>query len=174
MTPYFEDSTVTIYHGDSREIANSLGRFDAVEMAVMFYRGEWNSIRRSTPMVDGKPRASAGFNRGAGPSHFGEMEKGEKYVYGNKRIQRSVIQVRSCHGTAEHPTQKPEGIIRPLIEYSVPPGGKFIDLLLGSGASLLAAKQLGRMAVGIEVSEKFCEIAARRISECLPIAYGGR
>lgn len=78
---------------------------------------------------------------------------------------RSVITVRSCHGRAVHPTQKPLGIIAPLIQYSVPSSGLVLDPFMGSGSSLLAALELRRRAIGIEIEEKYCEIAANRLSQ---------
>ena len=42
---------------------------------------------------------------------------------GGPRLQRSVMRVRSMHGSAEHPTQKPHDILQPLLAYACPPGG---------------------------------------------------
>lgn len=78
---------------------------------------------------------------------------------------RSVIFARSCHGYADHPTQKPEEIIVPLLKYSVPVGGTVIDPFCGSGSTLSAARNIGRSAIGIEIEEKYCEIAAKRLSQ---------
>ena len=77
----------------------------------------------------------------------------------------SAIYVPSCHGYAQHPTQKPLGILSPLITYSCPPGGLVLDPFMGSGSTLVAAKQLGRRAVGIEAREDYCEIAAGRLQQ---------
>jgi len=84
---------------------------------------------------------------------------------GGPRLQRSVQQVRSRHGKALHPTEKPLGILSPLIAYSCPPGGTLLDPTCGSGSALLAAKELGMKAIGIEVSKEFCRVAVNRLRQ---------
>ena len=64
-----------------------------------------------------------------------------------------------------HPTQKPLGILTPLLRYSCEPGGLVLDPFMGSGSTLVAAKSLGLQAIGIEIEEKYCEIAALRLSQ---------
>jgi site-specific DNA-methyltransferase (adenine-specific) len=76
-----------------------------------------------------------------------------------------VLQVRSCHGNAVHPTQKPIGIVEPLLRYSVAPGRAVLDPFAGSGTTLVAAKSLGLAAIGIESDERWCEIIAGRLSQ---------
>lgn len=78
---------------------------------------------------------------------------------------RSVIYAPSCHGYAEHPTQKPVEIIDPILRYSVPTGGIVLDPFMGSGTTLIAAKSLGLRAIGIELQEKYCEVAAKRLRQ---------
>jgi site-specific DNA-methyltransferase (adenine-specific) len=78
---------------------------------------------------------------------------------------RSVLQVRSTHGYAENETQKPIGIIAPLIAYGCPLGGTVFDPFMGAGSVLVAAKLAGCRAIGVDVREDQCEIAARRCSQ---------
>jgi site-specific DNA-methyltransferase (adenine-specific) len=83
---------------------------------------------------------------------------------------RSVLRVRSTHGYAEHPTQKPIGILEPLIAYSCPPGGLVLDPFAGVGSTLVAAKNLGRSAIGIEIQGKYVAAAERRLAqEIMPL-----
>ena len=80
-------------------------------------------------------------------------------------MMRSVLYARNCHGYAEHPTQKPFEILQPLIEYSCPVGGTIYVPFAGCGSELEAARQLGRKAIGVEVREEYCAIAAKRLEQ---------
>ena len=152
----WEKHNGSIFHAD---------RFRRVhEFAVQFYRGAWESIYRA-PVYTNDATART-LRRKRRPAHSGHIEA-SAYASrdGGPRLQRSVIRVRSMHGTATHPTQKPEGIVRPLIEYSCPPDGMVLDPFMGSGTTLRAAKDLGRKAIGIEIEERYCEIAAKRMAQ---------
>jgi len=77
---------------------------------------------------------------------------------------------RGAGSTWVHPTQKPVPLMRFLIEKSSQPGDLVLDPFMGSGTTLRAAKDLGRKAIGIEIEEKYCEIAAKRLSqEVMPL-----
>lgn len=140
-------------------------RFKRVhEFAVHWYRGEWGKLHLEVPTRPGIGKITV--RRKQRPPHAGEIAD-STYTSedGGPRLMRSVLEVRSEHGRAVHPTQKPLGIISPLIRYSVTPGGLVLDPFMGSGSTLLAARQLGRRAIGIEISEEYCEAAVRRLGQ---------
>jgi len=134
------------------------------EQAAHFYRGAWGAVYKA---VQTTPDATKHTMRRKGrPPHMGEIGDGN-YASddGGPRLMRSVLQVRSMHGTAIHPTQKPEGIVRPLIAYSCPPGGVVLDPFAGSGTTLAAARSLGCIGMGIEKDASYVQAAIERLSQ---------
>ena len=214
VTPYYTDESVTLYHGDCREVpewltadvlvtdppygiawpsgsmhtagkqmrvANSvqgdenLDARDAVltawgtKPALVF--GSWRQPRpRGTAhrLIWYKRQADPGFRTAA----FYPAEE-EVYVLGagwvGKPIQNVLVTNERRTGatglvaTVGHPTPKPVSLMERLI-VKCPPG-VIADPFAGSGSTLVAAKQLGRKAIGVELDERYCEIAARRLSQ---------
>ena len=64
-----------------------------------------------------------------------------------------------------HPCAKPMGAMRWMVGKGTLEGETVLDPFMGSGTTLVAAKNLGRKAIGIEIEEKYCEIAASRLSQ---------
>lgn len=88
--------------------------------------------------------------------------------YGNlsARLRKgSVLRSLRAHSGAvkHHPTEKPVDILRQMIESSSVMGETVYDPFAGSGSTLIAAALEGRRAVGCEIDERYCEIAAKRL-----------
>ena len=64
-----------------------------------------------------------------------------------------------------HPTQKPVALLKWVLSLPWIPDGSVCDPYIGSGTTLRAAKDLGRQAIGIEIEERYCEIAANRLRQ---------
>ena len=83
----------------------------------------------------------------------------------------SVLNVPRLNATAvkSHPTEKPVLLLRQLIESSSCIGETVLDPFMGVGSTLKAAEIEGRNAIGIEIDERYCELAVKRLGqEVLP------
>jgi site-specific DNA-methyltransferase (adenine-specific) len=138
------------------------------ELCAQFYQGAWGDTYKCPQYT--QDATSRTVRRKARPAHMGNIGSSAYESHdGGPRLQHSIIKVRSCHGYAQVPTQKPIGIIEPLVRYSCPSGGTILDPFVGSGSTLAVSKALGRHAIGIDIEEKCCEIAASRLSRPLPV-----
>ena len=138
-------------------------RFKRVhEIATHWYRGDWRTVHHEITRERGNPTKRSGSAVHATTPHTGRHNPHRSEDDG-LRIPRSVLKVRSMHGRALHPTEKPLGILAPLLEYTCPEGGLVVDPFAGSGSTLDAARQSGRRAIGIEANEEYAEAAARRL-----------
>ena len=73
--------------------------------------------------------------------------------------------IGAVRGRRVHPTQKPLSLMKWCIDNYSSPGDMILDPFMGSGTTLLAAKDLGRRAIGIEREEKYCKIARDRLAQ---------
>jgi len=207
MKPYYQDDTVTIYHGDCREVLPTLEPVDLV-LTDPPYGIDYQSSRRIewqrkaklhgdddfplwlfdvlTPDIAmfvwcrwdvllelPKPKSFIVWDKGnhsmGDLNHeFGRQWEGCAFYPGaNHRFLFRPVDVIRCKRVAPeqlvHPTEKPVGAIIPLIRSH--PSKSILDPFMGSGTTLRAAKDLGRKAIGIEIEEKYCEIAAKRMSQ---------
>ncbi len=149
-------------------------RFKRVhELAAHFYPSStpWAEVYKAPQFT--RDATARQVRRKTRPTHTGEIAASSYVSHdGGPRLMRSVFRARSCHGHAEHPTQKPVAVLLPLIEFSTPPGGLILDPFFGSGSTGRAAKDCGRRCVGIELSRRNCEIAVRRMAQGA-LALGG-
>ena len=93
-----------------------------------------------------------------------------------RQLWRGMIQRGEENGTARlHPTQKPVALMSWCIDRArLTHGALILDPYSGSGTTLIAAYRLGHRAIGIEVSEAYCEIAANRLrQQVLPLEAAG-
>ena len=79
------------------------------------------------------------------------------------RIMHGGVVNADGHSKRVHPTQKPIKLMERILQL-YPQAKTTVDPFVGSGTTLVAAKQRGRKAIGIEIEEKYCEIAAKRLS----------
>jgi DNA modification methylase len=71
-----------------------------------------------------------------------------------------------------HPAVMPVELAARAIRFSTWPGETVLDPFAGTGTTLLAARLLGRRAIGVEISERYCELAATRLAQgCLELGF---
>lgn len=216
MTPYYEQSGVTIYHGDCRKVMgewagcrigqatfdllltdppygiSACDRSDGgvgsiVSGSKVYGRQSWDhetedqavavsrSLCRWQIIFGGNyydlPPASCWlvWDKGQRDFSFADAE----LAWTNLKKAVRVISYSRGALVAEgkdHPAQKPEPVILWALMQAPPDVKTVFDPFMGSGTTLIAAKRLNKRAVGIEQSERYCEIAARRLQQdALPL-----
>lgn len=125
------------------------------EHAIQFYRGAWSEVYNAPQYTNDATAKTV--RRKARPPHTGHNGAAH-YVSedGGPRLQRSVIYMPNEHGRAVHPTQKPLGILAPLVLTSVPEGGIAIEPFAGSLSLGIACMRLGRSFAAAEI-DRACE-----------------
>ena len=81
------------------------------------------------------------------------------------RINRMAGIGRRTDEEKAHTCPKPENLMRKVINRFVTQGAVVLDPFMGSGTTLVSARELGNPAIGIEIEERYCEIAAKRLAQ---------
>ncbi len=189
MTPYYQDDSCTIYHGDCREILPTLGSMTGsvvvTDPPYPGYEKGWEVPDVASILAGIDAPTKVVFWPVLVPSplkhhdaeHVWHKPNGQsRYHYERILVDGSapgacvwrvaailpdyVQYAREC---VDHPTQKPIRLVRDVVRRHK--GEPVLDPFMGSGTTLRAAKDLGRKAIGIEIEEKYCEIAARRLGQ---------
>lgn len=85
--------------------------------------------------------------------------------YGGNKAANVIRFPKILPSQDQHPTQKPIELASLFIGYHSQPGDLVLDPFMGSGTTLEAAKSAGRRAIGIELEERWCEMAAQRLAQ---------
>jgi len=111
-----------------------------------------------------KERMSKTYSRGEAN---GIKNYGDKRIY-TKKYPKSIIEISNADQHEKlHPTQKPVPLLEYLIKTYTLEGETVLDFTMGSGSTGVACANLGRKFIGIEIEEKYFDIACKRIE----IAY---
>lgn len=83
-----------------------------------------------------------------------------------------IVLDRGRNGSRLHTTQKPQELMHELVGLFTDEDETILDPFAGSGTTLAAARMLGRRSIGIEASEKYCEVIAKRFDQGV-LDFGG-
>lgn len=139
------------------------GRFAPSHEFVFHFNKKSCQLEKPVPCVSYGRRITGTGLRGSDGTTSDRMT-GDGDPVNKTKIPDSVIRVtREMRRCVDHPAVYPVRFAAELI--TAFPGGIVLDPFMGSGTTLRAAKDLGRRAIGIEVVERYCEIAARRLEQ---------
>lgn len=163
MDPYYSDDLVTLYHGDCREVLAGMDWRHVANLAetppasLRFVRFAVWVKPNSTPQLTGD-RPAPGWEA------IACLHNESTKLAWNGGGRRGVWVVNTINAV-DHPTAKPPALICDFVRLFSDPGETVLDPFAGSGTTLLAAKYEGRRAVGVEMDERYCEVAAKRLAQ---------
>ena len=203
--PYYQDSAVTIYHGDCREILPDVERAQLLfadppygvgfqyentddrrvgyteQIPIWFSLFDADCIAVTPGIVNvcfwPQPRwilawlktNCMGASGLSGPGTVSRNQWEPILWYGKYPPNQTTDTIKSPvtvdAAIADHPCPKPEQLLRQIISFGSIPGALVLDPFMGSGTTLRVAKDLGRKAIGIEIEERYCEMAANRMAQ---------
>ena len=192
MKPYYQDSAVTIYHGDCLDIVPQLGRFDLLltdppyGLGTKLHGGSWGTKNETwdfeAPNLCGLISqcdkacvwggnyfvlpVSRGWLVWVKPDANGYIGKAELAWTSEDRIIHYISHTIAATNAERngHPTLKPLRVISWSLGL-FPESKTILDPFAGSGTTGRAAKNLNKTAVLIEKEERYCEIAANRMCQ---------
>jgi site-specific DNA-methyltransferase (adenine-specific)/modification methylase len=196
-SPYYDEPGITIYCGDCREILPTLGPVDLVltDPPYGIYKkgGKWG--KKDQHVWDREPAdvsslLCAGTNQVIWGGNYYALPPSRGWLVWYKRdavpsaadvelawtsrdMNSCLIDQTIAATNAErigHPTQKPLAVMLFSLSF-FPDADLILDPFMGSGTTLVAAKELGRRAIGIELEREYCDIAIERLRQgVLPLA----
>lgn len=196
-TPYYNEGGITIYHGDCRDILPYLPKVDLVltdppyglgiaanPFRQRFEKQAWDDVVVDSALLGtvinaGHQAIVWGGNYFGLPAHqcflvWDKLQPQEfsssmcEQAWTNLKMPAKLFRRHVISYEKLHPTQKPSELIEWCLRFT--DADTILDPFMGSGTTLRAAKDLGRRAIGIEIEEKYCEIAVRRLAqEVLPL-----
>jgi site-specific DNA-methyltransferase (adenine-specific) len=192
IKPYYEEPGITIYHGDCRDILPQLEPVDLV-LTDPPYKDFNSDHGKNWKYVDIKTLSLPNIKQlifwdvindfplkwtARHIWHKKNSQSAHRYEYifelnGGKTFMVFPFGIVSSPITAQfaediyynHPAQKPIRLINRLIETFSSITNTVLDPFMGSGTTLRACKDLGRKGIGIEIEQKYCDIAIERLRQ---------
>ncbi|MEE1178334.1 MAG: site-specific DNA-methyltransferase [Paludibacteraceae bacterium] len=131
---------------------------------IWFGVADENNYYFDVEAVKQKRRVVAPYKEDGKPKDWEETDEGKfRLTYPSNFWDDISIPYWSMPENTDHPTQKPEKLIAKLILASCPVDGIVFDPFLGSGTTSVVAKKLGRHYCGVEISEEYALLAAKRL-----------
>lgn len=135
---------------------------------IMFMAAD-SAMHCSTVIVWNKDQFTLGrgkYQNKYEPIWFGWVDNGTSF-YGD-RTQTNVWDIPRPKASDEHPTMKPVELVAKAIEHASRKDDIVLDLFLGSGTTMVAAEQLGRICYGMEIDPKYCQVIIDRMKKLVP------
>jgi site-specific DNA-methyltransferase (adenine-specific) len=185
LKPYYESGGITIYHGDCFDVLPKLRpEVIVTDPPYGMKKADWDmKIPDWLSMVPGIPTALfcgvigmrdypppqwvGAWVRQGSTQRIGALKGFNNWepilFYNLANLGNDVIVEPNFHPDYGHPTVKPYKVIGKLV--SLMPKGLLVDPFMGSGTTLRVAKDAGLRAIGIEIEERYCEIAVKRLAQ---------